>query len=130
MNLLILTTLPHFIPLYYIFNDKLYFTIVLFSGTFSISWHYLCEPKNFVFVIDYLFGLIWSLYELGIVYIYLYEMFYVTILLNLIVLSNNILMDHISRNNLVSYKYAHSIFHITSSLKTIYIAYKVSKHIN
>lgn len=124
MNLLILSTIPHFYTLHYITNDKIYFTIVLFSSSFSILWHYLCEPKNFIFFIDYTLGLLWTLYE---IYKFRNEYILQVIFMNLFVLFTNILTDEISKKKILEYKYSHSIFHIVSSIKTIYIAFLFSE---
>ena len=127
MNILILSTIPHFCSLYFVISDKIYFTIIILSSSFSITWHYCNEPKNYIFYIDYLLGLIWSIYEIFIVMIYLNEFLFYSISLNLCVLLTNLITDEISRKNILSYQYSHTIFHIVSFFKTTYLAYKINK---
>jgi len=85
------------------------------STTFSILWHYYNTYQ--LMIMNYYFATIWFLLDIG-----LYKELNNNkiLILNLIVFIFNIII-----NNLDNYVYYHSISHIISALKCIYISYLI-----
>jgi len=117
---IIVSIFPHLLSLIYL-QTYTYSIIIFFSTFSSCLWHFHCENRNYFFILDYLFALILTAYEI----IYTKNM-YITISLNIIVFSINKITDYLSNNNIIYYEKGHVIYHLFSSVKTIYI----SKNIN
>lgn len=98
----------------------LYNIVILLATTFSILWH-LGETNKIIMYIDYLLAFIWL-----ILYIYIALLNYIlliqVLLLNFITFYLNIL---IIKNEM--YYIYHSIWHIVSSIKYLYIVYLFNK---
>jgi hypothetical protein len=108
MNLLVLTTVPHFFTLVYTKGDLLYNTLIITSTFFSILWHLNNEPENLLKKIDYIFALLVVIKE------FYSKNFFTVLVLNTIVLVIN---------KKTSCRYTgHCLWHLLSSAKCIYIA--------
>lgn len=122
----ILSTLPHILSIAYISGCigkgaayDIYAGIICISSSLSIAWHIHREPRNMLFYLDYIFALAWSIGD--IVMAPLLQ----SMLLNLCVLSANLLSDYLAKKGIIPYDIGHSIWHVMSSAKSIYISYLV-----
>jgi hypothetical protein len=104
---LILTTLPHLFAAYG--KNKVYSIIIITSTSLSILYHAEHEQNVIITQLDYIVAGILALYEITIDK--------KSILLNLILLFINL---NIPYNN--NYPFYHSIWHLLSAAKTIYIS--------
>jgi len=108
MNLLVLTSVPHFFTLVYTKGDLLYNTLIITSTFFSILWHLNNEPENLLKKIDYIFALLVVIKE------FYSKNFFTVLVLNTIVLVINKKTSCRSTG--------HCLWHLLSSAKCIYIA--------
>lgn len=109
MKLSILTTLPHYITLFYTSSDILYSTLIFSSTTLSVLWHFYDEPETTLKTLDYVTASLVTLYE-----IYCKTQFISVFFLNSAVLLLNKLTTPTSPG--------HCVWHLLSSAKYIYIA--------
>ena len=120
-DLVIITTLPHYIGLYYIFDDFYYSLILILASSSSVLWHSK-EDDEYLYIIDHVLALSLSGYE--ILNNNNEDDKYIAIYSNIFVLLINKLMDLLTFYNIVTYDFSHSLYHLFSSCKTVYIAYK------
>jgi hypothetical protein len=104
---LILTTLPHLFAINW--NDNIYSMIIITSTSLSILYHLEHEKNINITNIDYVVAGILALYEITIDK--------KSILLNIILLFINLSIPY---NN--NYPLYHSIWHLLSACKTIYMS--------
>lgn len=136
--ILILSTVPHYLSLYFfksefmIMNNymlyKLYFNIAFISSTLSIIWHLHSEPPiGIVMTLDYIFAYLWSTIEILISAIYFdFIILETVILMNIIVCISYIIHSHSSCS--IHYMYSHSIWHVISFIKCIYVSYLLNQY--
>ena len=63
-NLLILTTIPHYIAIYYTYNKNIYYSTIIMSSTISsILWHNYHTSK-YLYIIDHSLAVLLSIYEI------------------------------------------------------------------
>ena len=62
-DLVIITTLPHYIGLYYIFDDFYYSLILILASSSSVLWHSK-EDDEYLYIIDHVLSLSLSGYEI------------------------------------------------------------------
>ena len=116
---ILLSILPHFITLYYTKDNLYYSTIIILSSCSSIIWHYEFENNYNYYLIDYFFALVLSAYEIS------YTEDIITVFnCNILMLFINKMTDIFSQYNIINYTIGHTFFHISHSLKTIFIASK------
>jgi hypothetical protein len=116
---IILSTIPHFIALFYTYKD-LYYSIILMCATItSILWHKSRETSYRLLLLDYFFAGSLTGYELckG-----KEDDKYFIFLLNIGILIFNKSMDYLAKYQILRYSKGHLIYHIISFSKTIYIA--------
>ena len=125
MNLLILTTSLHYLAIIPIIAkygyikipnfNRIYLNIILVSTTLSIIWHRfnkLMYPDYFFAGLWFIQDILWSLLLIQPYIIYL----------NIIIFGLNIITNYM--NNYIIY---HSLWHVISALKCIYISYIIHK---
>jgi hypothetical protein len=125
MNLLILTTLPHYfaiypIALYYTMYTRYYIHIIMVSSTLSIVYHSYNESNEFITRLDYIFAFLWAAFDLRMGYLYtnsILEILY----LNLIVFIVNLYLPF--------YNLTHCLWHMLSAYKCFYISRLIQKGI-
>lgn len=110
----VMSTLPHYLALMYTGNNLLYSTVVFASTTASVYWHMMGEPRNEIWIIDYMLAYIWFIVELTLAPT---KYSLLITVLNLVVLLVNKWADR-SRN----YDVHHSMWHLLSAMKSIYVA--------
>ena len=116
MNLLILSTLPHFLALTPLLQNPNsfqygYTMIITASSTFSILYH-INEESKIIATIDYLLAFIWFIYDLRLA-----QKFWKKIIfLNGVIFLLNIMIPY------NKYYVLHSIWHIVSAIKCYYIS--------
>jgi len=116
---ILLSIFPHFITLYYTLNNFYYSSIVVLSSCSSILWHYNFENNYNYYLVDYLFAVTLTAYEIS------YTNEIITVFnCNMCMLFINKLTDVLSYYNILNYKTGHTFFHLLHSAKTIYIASK------
>jgi hypothetical protein len=122
-QLIILTIVPHLFALYFSSDNIVYTTIIISSTCSSYVWHYYHEPANYLLLIDYLFAGILSFSEIFYMYRNNIQWFYFSIYMNLYVLLFNKLVYILSINKTIKYSKWHSVYHLLSSAKTIFLSY-------
>jgi hypothetical protein len=110
--MLILSTLPHYLSIQRPWSS--YNIIVILSSSFSVIWHWYGEPKNIIYYLDYFFALVWFLAD---VYRSRRANLKSVIILNTIVFITNICIKYNS-----DYWLYHSLWHLLSSGKSLYIS--------
>lgn len=113
MNLLVLTTVPHFFTLFYTKGDLVYITLIISSTFLSMLWHINNEPENILKKIDYIFATLVVIQEFYSKEFYS-KNFLTVLLLNTIVFVINKKTSCRSTG--------HCVWHLLSSAKCIYIA--------
>jgi hypothetical protein len=113
MNPLVITTLPHYLAIVYSENTG-YTITILASSTLSVIWHSLGEPDGILMYLDYTLAVCWFLWEL-----YLFKNKKMILCLNGIIFTLNRLIPQ------EHYIFYHSIWHLLSSMKAIYISQEV-----
>jgi hypothetical protein len=102
--MLVVSTLPHYLSVVPVLEDKVYVFIILTSSSFSVLWHTYNEPINWIFYLDYLFAGLWAAYD-----VYKAKQIKKVLLLNLIIFILNFKLDH-------------SLWHIVSATKCFYVS--------
>lgn len=118
-DLVIITTLPHFISLYYTIDNFYYSSILILASSSSVLWHSK-EDDEYLYMIDHILAVSLSGYE--IINTLNEDDKNIAICSNILVLLIHKLMDLLTFYNIIRYDYSHSIYHLFSSCKTIYIA--------
>jgi len=120
--MLVLTSALHYFavpPLLCKFNIpwyiKLYIYTILLSTTTSIIWHY----TGYLLILDYVLAGFWFFQDV----LWSLELEGITIiLLNLLIFCLNIVVLFLN-----NYELYHSIWHVISAIKCIYVSYLISK---
>jgi hypothetical protein len=116
---ILISILPHFITLYYTLDNLYYSSIIILSSCSSIIWHYEFENNYNYYLIDYFFALLLTSCEI------FYTNQVITVLkCNILMLFINKFTDILSYYKILNYTSGHTFFHISNSLKTIFIASK------
>ena len=117
MNLLVLTTLPHYLAITAVDSKDITYKFIIFTSTsLSVIWHSTNEQNMIIMFLDYFFALTWFLYEVDKTF-HNDELLTRTILLNFLIFYMNM---HIKYND--SYIINHSFWHLLSALKSYYLA--------
>lgn len=120
MNLLIISTLPHYLVLL-VGPTKLYNSVVFCSSTLSVLWHYSNTPaSSFLGTLDHIFAFIW----LATDYYYFKstQLFQRMVVINALTFLANIYVSYLDRHHFMSYYMGHSLWHLLSVAKSIYLA--------
>jgi hypothetical protein len=124
-DIIILTIFPHLFTLFYTRFDFVYSTIIILSSGSSFIWHYNCEPHNHYLLLDYFFAGLISYYE---VYKVPEKYQLLTFSYNASILLFNKAVYILSKYKIINYPRWHSVYHILSSIKTIYIGNLISSN--
>ena len=127
MSLLVLTSALHYlsvIPILYNPVEKrsdgltrIYLGIIFLATTTSIIWHSYNEPANFLLTLDYVFAVFWFILD------YLWsKCIDQPIILELNI---HILLMHIISMFYSNYGAVHSVWHIMSATKCVYVSYLI-----
>lgn len=114
----VISTLPHYLTLLFTGKSYLYSFVVFSSSTCSVYWHILGEPRNEIWIADYILAYIWFVSELALNPT---KHALLITLLNFGVLIVNKWTDR-SRQ----YHLHHSMWHLLSAAKSIYVAWLFS----
>ena len=133
---LVLSTFPHLLSLLSLLlcKDPVFdggltqkFSVIIVTSTLlSVLWHRLREPMGFLFWIDYGFAILWMIMELllsisqSASFVSLNTM--IIISLNMVTFLMNQLVDSLAIFNIVSYQNGHSVWHLFSSVKCVFIS--------
>jgi hypothetical protein len=116
---IIISTVPHFMALFYTYKDIYYSLTLIMATTTSILWHKSRESSYRLLLLDYFFAGSLTGYELckgkdsdkqlilG---------------MNIALLILNKSIDFLSKYKVINYNKGHLIYHIASFSKTIYVA--------
>ena len=126
-DLIILTIIPHLFTLFFTFNNSVYTAIVCSSSISSYLWHKNHEPRNHLLVCDYILAGTLSMYEIINIYNINEDWLYISIYINVGVLTFNKIVYILSLRRTVNYSKWHSLYHILSSVKSIFLAYLCCK---
>ena len=113
--ILVVSTLPHFLALYYS-PDVYYSGVVTLSTLASIIWHYEGSDLTLFCVIDHLLATLWFFTDLYYSY-------------NTIHINTIIILLHFVFSSTNEYTYTQSFWHLLSAIKAIYVA-KYLREIN
>ena len=116
-DFIILSTIPHFMSLYYTYKDIYYTTVVMAATTSSILWHTSRESSKELLYLDYSCATLLCFYE---IYNSPNISFVITANFGLLVINKS--MDLLSKYKILRYGIGHSIYHVISCCKTFYIA--------
>ncbi len=114
----VLSTLPHYLALLFTGKSPLYSFVVFASTSCSAYWHILGEPRNEIWIADYMLAYMWFVVELALNPT---KHALLITLLNFGVLVVNKWTDR-SRQ----YHLHHSAWHLLSASKAIYVAWLFS----
>lgn len=122
-RLTVLTTLLHYLAIPCIRNVNLphraeYMCFIYLSTTVSVAWHMGGEMYNWIMAIDYLLAILWTLFD----FILSGPYFWTVFCLNTGILFLNAGVELISQGDYQSYEFYHSVWHVLSALKAMYIA--------
>lgn len=115
MNPLVVSTLPHFYVLLYTLPNP-YTLIVLHSCFLSVAWHSETPHTRLVGIIDYALAGAWQAADTW--YFWDTPYFWTVICCNSIVFLCNQAVDKLK----ISYDIWHSVWHLVSAAKAIYVA--------
>jgi len=126
---IVLTTLPHFLALIFVIGKSevcfiVYSVVVALSATASITWHIRHESRDWFLVVDY--GLAFAWFIMDVVIASTRTDVRTTLLvcvLNLLVFGTNMGQSHFAGKGTAAYEWAHSVWHLLSCAKAIYIAF-------
>ena len=135
MNLLILSTLPHYLsvlPLIYYYNDiriLYYMIVILTSSTLSVLYH--TDTKNNSVIIDlfdHVLAFFWFLYDVYLGCVLGYALLFQIIFYNSLsfMVYQRIEIES-SRKNYYTF---HSGWHLLNAFKSFYISYLISLSLN
>ena len=99
-------------------RDPIYSVIVTTSTSLSVAWHWYGEPAGLLLYADYSVAAIWSLYSLLLI-----ENKHLPLLL---CLEGGTFVTNLFVSNMCGpewYRVAHSIWHIVSAAKCIWVAW-------
>ena len=118
MNVLVISTIPHYFAIIptILYDHKYsieYSLIILVSSSFSVLWHLSSQQHSVLTFLDHFLACLWFFSDISIS-----NNSITVILLNGIILLLNLLIQ-----NKFDYQIWHSIWHICSSLKCLYISY-------
>lgn len=129
----VVSTTPHYVAMFVSLRHTtewtylLYAAVIGISSTLSVIWHILHERQNYVCISDYLFAFIWTAMDIVMAVLYSeWRFVVVVVVLNGVVFITNHASDYIVRHELLSYRTAHSIWHILSSAKAIGVSYIIT----
>jgi hypothetical protein len=109
MNLLVLTTVPHLLTIFYTFDDILYSSVIMMATFSSILWHSAKEPVGILRLVDYIFATLLTSYEISCK-----KDLDIVLALNFLVLITNKMTSCNCK--------LHCLWHLLSSIKCIYVA--------
>ena len=124
MNLLILTTLPHFLSIIPLFQHKEFFwynNVIITSTVLSILYH--SYSYKFITFLDHLFSLIWFIYDIYNGYSISGLIFVKILIVNFVSFTFH---QHIEKMGKESYYSLHSLWHIVNATKCMYVSYLIS----
>lgn len=119
MNTLSLTTLPHYLSIYPMWNRPYYPLIVCASTTLSFLYHRYSESNEIITVCDYVFALVWASYDLRLSSRATCRL---VLLLNTVIFLMNMSIAY-DKN----YVYYHSLWHLLSAAKSLYISHLLQR---
>jgi len=128
MNILAISTLPHYLTLVPLLVNRnynkeynyIYSSIILYSTTLSFLWHLSNQENDVFFFLDYFGACMWLLFEVG----YSIHLKNDSIITKVFILNNviyylNRSCDFLPKDH---YTTCHTIWHILSSMKCVYLA--------
>ena len=130
----ILTTLPHLLALCFVLGKArgsstfaAYAAIITASSLLSVAWHAQHERKTWVFWADYAFAMAWTLMDFYVAATTQPSALSTVAGANATVLVANWLTDHWARQGVLSYVRGHSLWHLFSCVKSLYVAYVLGR---
>jgi hypothetical protein len=116
MQLLVFSTLPHYIAAIMVGSEwALYKYIIIASTTLSVAWHATGScATSWLGILDHVAAAAWFAADCY----YLYNHLALVLVLNILSAALNAVA---SRSN-ISYEYIHSIWHLVNAAKSIYLA--------
>jgi hypothetical protein len=119
--LLVASTLPHYFALC-VAPTPFYATVVFASASLSVLWHQSDTPATSPLgIADHVLAALWFLTDC--VYFWFYgSRFGTMIALQIVISGTSALVGYLDKQNIVPYTVGHSVWHLASAAKSIYIA--------
>lgn len=117
MNILVLSTLAHYLaiyPLFYVKDKYNYKSLIIISVNLSVMYHLSGESIYFA-IPDYLFAGLWCFYDL-LLSVQNKNNFYLILFLNLFIFYLNLSVDQ------MNYEMDHSVWHLFSAAKCFWVS--------
>ena len=114
---LVFSTLPHYLaicPLFYVKDKYNYKSVIIISVNLSVLYH-LSRESVYIALPDYCFAGIWFVYDLSLSF-QNKNKFYLILFLNLFIFYLNISV------NQMNYEIDHSIWHLLSAAKCVWVS--------
>lgn len=128
MNLLVLSTLPHYLSvlplIYYYHNIQIfwYMTVIFMSSTFSVLYH--SNNNDLVDQVDHVLALFWFLYDVYLGFSFRYTLLFQIIFYNTL---SFMVYQRIEIESSRKYYYIlHSGWHLLNSYKSFYVSHLIS----
>lgn len=122
MNILVISTLPHFLSILplrkYDRHTRGYINIILISTFFSILYHLYEESNQYITTLDYIFATAWFLYDCKLVILHTSPIDGLTIICS----NGFVFFIHSLIPYNESYVLYHSIWHCINAYKAYYIS--------
>jgi hypothetical protein len=121
INALILTTLPHYLTLL-VSPTPTYSVIIFCSTTLSVAWHYADEPvTSHLGKLDHAAAALW--FAADLYYFSKIHELPLALILNGLIAAMNVTVSYLDQRKMVPYYVGHSVWHIFSAIKSVFLAY-------
>jgi hypothetical protein len=114
----VMSTIPHYLALLFTGNSALYSFVVFSSTTCSVYWQILGEPRNEIWILDYMLAYMWFIAELALIP--------TEYALRVTILNFGVLIANKYTDRSCQYHLHHSMWHLLSASKAIYVAWLFS----
>ena len=119
-DIIVISIIPHYVALYYTFNKDIYYSgIIILATSSSILWHHKHENDYYLYIVDHFLAICLSGYE---ILFYNNEYKQYIIYANLFIFLFHKVVNVLHDCDIVEYSIGHSLYHIASAFKTIFIS--------
>lgn len=129
MRPVILSTLPHFVAIWFLLPLEglaalqLYAGLIAASSCASVAWHVHGEPYGRLFWLDYGLATAWTVTDLVLAAEGGAQLFATVAYLNVLTVMTNKLSDWLAEKGVVSYEVGHTAWHVASWSKCWLVAW-------
>jgi hypothetical protein len=128
------STVPHYAAVCFFICpgilERVYAVIIVTSASFSVLWHILEEPQNWVKYLDYAFASVWVAADLYLAGRACPLVLMFVLLFNILVGGTNKIVDALAQMKFGDYATLHGYWHLFSAAKSICTAFLLGCHWN